>query len=394
MRYAPFSCAGTIQRERLLFVGMDVHKDTHAAVGTTAYGEKLFAVAIGNNQKDFDSLIRQSRSIADERGLGLIFGLEDSSGYGERLAKHLFLNNILVKTVSPVLVDKECKYETHPEKNDSLDAFAAAKVLIQKIDTLPTYRITKQNEIAKEIKELSLDREFLIKEQTRIKNQLHRLLHKAYNSEYRKRFKDPFGVKGLKYWSNHPLPITKAKEDDIVGTPKILKNQIKRKVKRLIDIRKEVNEIKIEMQSLIEQTGQQITTLNGCGVALGSKVLAEIKDIDRFHSPSALAKYAGLAPREKSSGKTFRHIKTKSGNRQLNTAIHRIALSQISRSGNQFAKEYFQRKISEGKTKAQALCCLKRRLVDIIYMMLKHRQPYKQNLHFISPTADFIHRKI
>ncbi|MDP2934054.1 MAG: IS110 family transposase [bacterium] len=393
MRHAPFSCAGTIQREQLLFVGMDVHKDTHAAVGTTAYGEKLFEVAIGNNQKDFNTLIRQSRSVADERGLGLVFGLEDSSGYGERLAKHLFLNNILVKTVSPIFVDRERKYETHPEKNDSLDAFAAAKVLIQKIDTLPTYRITKQNEIAKEIKELSLDREFLIKEQTRIKNQLHRLLHKAYNSEYRKRFKDPFGLKSLKYWSAHPLPTTKAK-DDIIGTPEILKNQIKRKVKRLIDIREEVNEVKIELQSLIEQTGQQITTLNGCGVALGSKVLAEIKDIDRFHSPSALAKYAGLAPREKSSGKTFRHIKTKSGNRQLNTALHRIALSQISRSGNQFAKEYFQRKISEGKTKAQALCCLKRRLVDIIYMMLKHRQPYKQDLHSISPTADFIHRKI
>jgi len=57
-------------------------------------------------------------------------------------------------------------------------------------------------------------------------------------------------------------------------------------------------------------------------------------------------------------------------------AIHRIALSQISKSGNERAKEYFQRKLSEGKTKVQALCCLKRRLIDIIFMMLKYKQAY------------------
>lgn len=386
MRYASFESAGTMSRERLLYVGMDTHKDTHAAVATTAFGEKLFDVAIGNNRTDFNELVRQSRAVATARGLELVFGLEDSTGYGVRLAKHLFANNILVKTVPPIYVDRERKYETHPEKNDALDAYAAAKVLIQRIDTLPTYRVTEQQELAKEIKELSLDREFLVKEQSRIKCQLHRLLHKAWNSEYRQKFKDPFGIKSLKYWLAHPLP-TGAAKDDIVGTPAILKNQIKRKVKRLMDIREEVKELETELRTLIDQTGQQITTLNGCGIALGAKVLAEIKDITRFSSAGGLAKYAGLCPREKSSGKTFRHIKTKSGNRQLNTAIHRIALSQISRSGNKYAKAYFQRKTAEGKTKAQALCCLKRRLVDIIYMMLKHQQPYNEKLHIVSRNA-------
>ena len=393
MRYTSFSSTLTTPRERLLFIGMDVHKDTHAAVGTTAFGEKLFEINIENSRTDFNRLIEQSRSVAVSRGLDIVFGLEDSTAYGHRLAKHLFANNLSVKTVSPIYVDRERKYETHPEKNDLLDAYAAAKVLIQRIDTLPAYRITEQNELAKEIKELSLDREFLVKEQSRIKNHLHRLLHKAYNSEYRKKFKDPFGVKSLKYWLAHPLPTGVAK-DDILGTPTILKNQIKRKVKRLIGIREEMKEIEIELKTLIDQTGQKITTLNGCGIALGSKLLAEIKDITKFSSPSALTKYAGLCPREKSSGKTFRHIKSKSGNRQLNTAIHRIALSQISRSGNATAKEYFQRKISEGKTKAQALCCLKRRLVDIIYMMLKHKQPYKKELHIVSQKPVVIHSGI
>jgi transposase len=196
-------------------------------------------------------------------------------------------------------------------------------------------------------------------------------LHSAYNSEYRNKFKDPFSLKALRYWKAHPVP--RVNTDDLSG---VLKNQIKRKVKRLLDIREEVKEIEQELAGLTEQTGQKLTTLNGSGTVLTSQVLSEIRNIERFRSPDALAKYAGLAPRERSSGKTVRHIKTKSGNRRLNMAIHRIALSQISKSGNAEAKAYFQRKVSEGKTKAQALCCLKRRLVDIIFMMLKHKQAY------------------
>lgn len=246
-----------------------------------------------------------------------------------------------------------------------------ARVLIQRIDSLPDYSISKENDLSKEIKELALDREFLVKERTRIKNQLHRLLHTAYNSEYRNKFKDPFSLKALRYWKAHPAP-----RSNNAALSSVLKNQIKRKVKRLQNIREEVKEIEQELDALIEQTEQKLKTLNGSGTVLTSQVLAEIKNIERFRSPDALAKYAGLAPRERSSGKTMRHVKTKSGNRRLNMAIHRIALSQISKSGNGEAKAYFQRKVSEGKTKAQALCCLKRRLVDIIFMMLKHKQPY------------------
>lgn len=356
-------------RQQLLYVGMDIHKDTHTAVATNCFGQSLLELKISNSKEDFEALVQSVEQLSKEQGLSPVFGLEDSYGYGSRLAKHLFEQGLLVKMVSPVLVDRERQYATHPEKTDSLDALGAAQVLIQRIDTLPKYTITPQDELAKEIKELVLDREFLVKEQTRLKNQLHRLLHKAYNSEYREKFKNPFAVRALQYWFRYPVP---KKEN----CSPVLKRQIKRKVRRLVDIRKEVKEIEGELDSLIQQTGQHLQTMNGCGTVLTASVLAEVRNIDRFSSPHSLAKYAGLAPRERSSGKTFRHIKTKSGNRRLNKAIHRIALSQIGRNGNQYAKGYFQRKVSQGKSKGQALCCLKRRLVDIIYLMLKHRQPY------------------
>jgi transposase len=357
---------------RFLYVGMDIHKDTHTAVAVNCFGQNLFETVISNSEKDFAKLTATVEQLSRKKKLQPIFGLEDSYGYGSRLARFLFHTNARVKMVSPVLVDNARKYETHPEKNDSLDAFGVAKVLIHRIDSLPDYSISKTDDLSKEIKELSIDREFLIKEQTRIKNQLHRLLHTAYNSAYREKFKDTFSVKALRYWKANPVP--RAKNTDTVSS--VIKNQIKRKVKRLIAIREEVKEIEKELTELTEKTGQKLNTLNGSGTVLTSQVLAEVRNIERFRSPGALAKYAGLAPRERSSGKTIRHIKTKSGNRRLNMAIHRIALSQISRSGNAEAKAYFQKKVSEGKTKSQALCCLKRRLIDIIFMMLKHKQKY------------------
>jgi transposase len=352
-----------------LYVGVDVHKDQHTAVAANCFGHALLEKEINNSEEEFAQLVEKVKILAEAKSLKPIFGLEDTSAYGQRLALHLCQENFPVKVVSPIFVDRERRKLTHPEKSDSQDALGVARALISMIGTLPDFSISKTNEIAKNLKDSVVDREFLVKEQTRIKNQLHRLLHKSYNSEYREKFKNPFSVKALEYWSKHPVPA------DLSGNV-LLKSQIRRKIRRLRGIKKEVAEIEEEMKILVNQIDQKLETLNGCGLVLASSVLAEIKDIDRFDSPNALAQYGGFCPKEKSSGKRIRHIKTKSGNRKLNKAVHRIALSQLGRQGNIYSKNYFQKKIAEGKNKSQAICCLKRKLISIIFMMLKHKAAY------------------
>lgn len=361
--------------DQFLYVGMDIHKDNHTACLTNCFSQVLEKLEISNSKEDFNQLVSQVKHLSREKRLKPIFGLEDSYGNGLRLATFLKRQGLEVRIVPPVLVDRERKYETHPEKSDSLDAFGVARVLIQRIDSLPTYSITPKDELSKEIKELVLDREFLVKEQTRLKNQLHRLFSKSYGSNYRQLFKGTFSLKALKYWHRFPLP-KKSLDDGLINCRNVLKNQIRRKVKRLLTIKDEIKQINQELEILIQKTGQRIDTMPGCGKVLASMVLAEVRDIDRFHSSNSLAKYAGLCPRERSSGKSRKFFKSQSGNRRLNAAIHKIALSQIGRHGSPYAKEYFQRKISEGKTKAQALRCLKRRLSDIIYMMMKYKVGY------------------
>jgi len=145
----------------------------------------------------------------------------------------------------------------------------------------------------------------------------------------------------------------------------------------MIDIHYEVNELEKDMKQLLEVGGYTIQTASGCGFVLASAIIGEIGDIKRFHSPGALSKYAGCSPRECSSGKSNRHRKSRSGNRRLNCAFHRMSLTQISRMGNEKARVYFKRKVSEGKSKSQALVCLRRHIVNMIWCMLKNKTIYR-----------------
>lgn len=349
-----------------MFVGIDVHKDTHTAVGISPFGEKMFEMTVGNYENDFGALSARIKDVGHKAALSPYIGLEDCSGFGERIAVYLHDSGYKMVHVPPVLVDRARQRQTHPEKSDSLDALGVAKVMMNDIDSLPTYTISENSKKAKCLKELSHDRTFLVAERTRLKNQLHILLHRIYNTEYRTYFKDPFSLKAMRHWMK-----VRPQCDEY------LLRSMKRKVRRLLDLRTEIQELEHDMETIMHDEGYTLTSASGCGAVLAAAIIGEIGDIARFSSPASLAKYAGCALREHSSGKSVRHRKTRSGNRRLNCAFHRMALSQISRMGNPAAVRYFKRKVSEGKSKSQALVCLRRQMVNVVYMMLKHKTVFR-----------------
>jgi transposase len=100
-----------------------------------------------------------------------------------------------------------------------------------------------------------------------------------------------------------------------------------------------------------------------------AKLLCEIGPIDRFHSDAQLARHAGVAPLEASSGKHQRHRLDRGGNRQLNCALHRIAVTQGRVHAP--ARAYLERKQNEGKSRREAIRCLKRQPARTVYTTLK-----------------------
>jgi hypothetical protein len=99
-------------------------------------------------------------------------------------------------------------------------------------------------------------------------------------------------------------------------------------------------------------------------------------------SPDKLSKYAGISPVTYASGNTDKRFKNRQGNRRLYSLFHNLAARSINKGRNKntpfndMFSEYFEKKITEGKTEHQALICVMRRLVNIIYGLMKYKKEY------------------
>ena len=277
-------CMTTQEKQTTLFIGVDVHKDTHTAVALSPFGEQLGEMTITNKRSDFKELVRKMEKIGKQEGLSLRFGLEDCTNYGTHLAEHLSEVGYTVTQVAPVLVSGQRGNATHPEKSDSLDARGVAKVMTEMVDTLPIYTITEMSKKARQIREVSVERSLLVQEKTRVKNQLHRLLHRVW-SNYAEWYSDPFNQKALRYYSR-----SRPSSDPYLVA------HMKRKVRRLQTLNKETEELETILQNLVENSN--LLDIPGCGVVLAATILGEVGDIRNFHAPGALAKYAGCVPQE------------------------------------------------------------------------------------------------
>jgi len=148
----------------------------------------------------------------------------------------------------------------------------------------------------------------------------------------------------------------------------------------LADIIRLSLEIKALTKRLSDRTRALAPTLlelQGCAELTAAKIVGEAAGVSRFKSEAAFACHAGVAPILVWSGNTKGQVRlSRSGNRQLNAALHRIVVTQIRMQGSQ-GHLYYQRLIAAGKTKAAARRCLKRRIARIVYRALLADDHYR-----------------
>lgn len=376
-----------------LFIGVDTHKETHTLVGTNVACEKLCELTFENSHSGFQEALKNILKTSENNSLEPLIGLEDSGGSGFSFARFLNGQLLPVKTVNPVLVKRNGRYQTHPEKSDSQDAMEIAIVSVQRTDKLPDFTLTKNTEFAKSVNVLVGEREDLVNEQTRVKNKLHWALYESWGLSYRTIYqKNVFGKRSLNFWSKYPSIhefkrttrpmiekpewLIKTEVDELPIVSETEKRHIKRLVGKLQMIVDQIEEVDEELEKIALKNYSYLTTCPGCGLVTASKLIAYVKDINRFESEKQLAKYMGIAPRKNESGKTKRNISSVRGHSSLRRAIKTIALAQIGRRGNEKGKKYFEKKVKEGKSKRQALKCLMRQNVKIIFSMMKGKREY------------------
>lgn len=296
----------------------------------------------------------------------VIVGLEDTNGHGVHVAHFLRKQGFELKYIPAILTQRERKHSVHHDKSDYLDAMRVGKVIITKVsETLPASDIlAQQPSYIRELDLLLQERTELVREQTALKNQLHVLFHQHYGNSYKKEFKNIFSADSLAWY-----------KQDLSNTTSSVGASIKRRIERLLLTQTQIRDITRQIQ-ISPKTILEVQTLTehivGCGTLTACKIVSEIGIISRFHSKASLAKYSGIAPVKHQSSNSNRYYINSGGNRKLNQAIHTIALSQIGIAGYQPAKEYYQKKLKEGKSKLWALRCLKRHISNKVFIVLKN----------------------
>ena len=118
--------------------------------------------------------------------------------------------------------------------------------------------------------------------------------------------------------------------------------------------------------------------LPGVGPVVAARILADVGDVARFADRNRFASWTGTAPIEASSGEQVRHRLSRAGNRRMNHMIHIAAATQIRLDTP--GRAYYRRKLAAGKTRLEAMRCLKRRISDALYRQLARRRPSSQPL--------------
>ena len=364
--------AGRIHQDSII-IGVDVHKYSHTAVALDCFGQEKGRFEFSN-----DSLGEYANWLATlGKKDNLIVALEDVNGYGVHLVERLSLLGFSMRYVPAILTERDRKQSTSRDKSDYLDARRVGKVILTKYEeTLPAKESIANREeigIATALDLLLCERRDLVRGKTCLKNQLHALLHQYYGDHYQDGFPKAFHKKALAFYTKDlgKAPSTSGKNQ----TKVLLAKSIIRRIGRLTLIEDQIKIITKDLEKAGRDSPQVQTlasAIHGCGMVTACAIVSEVVTIKRFRNKAKFAKYAGVAPTERSSGSKDRLYTNPFGNRTLNRAIHTIALSQIAIKGDQRGKIYYQKKLSEGKTKLWALRCLKRQLCNRIFQALKN----------------------
>jgi transposase len=328
-------------------IGVDSHKSTLAAAAVDELGRLLDARQFTNEERGHEAL----RDWITDHGAARTIGIECSATFGAAAARLLLAAGENVREVPPNLSHREARRQSKG-KSDPVDALAIARVVARE----PNLPSPRRAVVLEELKVLCDHRDQLVRERTRLCNRIHRDLV-VIRPGYERRIPRVLGKKNL------ASVMTMLRGDASVRAGLIRE--------RIGDVRhtdRRVARLEAEIAAKLDQSGSRLHALRGIGTLTAAKILGEVGDVSRLRSASAFARLAGTAPLPASSGSTSRHRLNRGGNRQLNVALHTIALSRYRYDPE--TRAYVERRRAEGKSFKEALRCLKRHLANVVYRQM------------------------
>ena len=392
----------------MILVGIDVGKNSHYfTVVSKQTGEVLSEPSkINNNQDGFNSLLS---SIKPYKSSDILIGMEDTGHYHFTLLKYLLDKKYTIALINPVTTDLTRRANGSISKTDKLDTLTICDILASNNIKKP-YRISKINRFDLYEQRCLTRHHHNLKEELNVySNRLQKCIDIVF-PEYNDLFESKYGLvynNILKTFTSAAniasadirslrkcfefkgrgrrisLTADKLKQvaKDSIGINSISEViQIRHLIDQIELINNQLEEIDKKIEEFSKQTNSPILSTPGISHFSGTSILAEIGDINNFSNHRQLIKYAGVSPLtyESSQFKAQHSSITKKGSKYLRKTLYQIILPVIN--NNETFKKYYKLKISQGKSHRCACGHCVRKLLRIIFHLLKTGQSFDSAL--------------
>jgi transposase len=350
----------------MMVLGCDPHKRSVTcgaveAATAVARGAKTAAA----HEDGFDVLLRWARDLDRER----VWAIEDCRHVSGRLERFLVARGERVVRVAPKLMAGARDGARTRGKSDAIDALAVARAAVREgIQTLPMAWL---DERALELRLLVDHREDLLATRTRDQARLRWHLHDLDPT-----FRVPARALDRPVWWRRVQARLEQEPASVrVQIALALLEQIRAQTAS-------IRTLETELDRRARDYAPRLVAERGCGPLTAAKLIGEIAGVERFATDAKLARNAGSAPIPACSGNRTRHRLDRGGNRQLNCALHRLAVNKGLWDPDSAA--YLARRQADGKTRKEALRCLKRHLARRVWKLLQLSAPPAPS----TPVAD------
>ena len=330
----------------MIAVGVDTHKHWHVAVALDVVGQLLGEIVVAANGRGYRELVVWLGGLGGEA----VVGIEGAGSYGAGLCRHLQGSGISV-----VEVERPRRRDRRAGKSDRVDALLAAKRVLAG-DGVSTPRADGDRST---LGVLLVAYRSCVDERTRLLNQVQGL-HVTAPVSLRERIGRGSGAHlAERLVRMRDRPDTSRQEQTMLTVLRDL-------ARRAVQLERQADRYRNDITMLVRELQPGLMDEPGVGPISAAKLV--VCDPSRFKSEAAFARCNGTAPQPASSGQTIRHRLSRGGDRQANNAIHTIALSRSINHAE--SRAYLNRKISEGKTRREAMRSLKRHVSRRLYHQL------------------------
>jgi transposase len=330
----------------MMVIGIDAHKCSHTAVTVDEMGRQRDTKTFGTTTPDHLRLLKWAVGLAEER----LWAIEDCRHMTRRLERDLIAAGESVVRVPPKLMAHVRDSARSYGKSDPIDALAVARAALRE----PNLPIARLDGVERELRLLVDHREDLVAERTRMISRLRWHLHEL----------DPGWTPPTKLERHSAFDKVYAHLSGHNDGAIVLRLAL-RLVEHLRLLTDEIDELTAEITLRVTTLAPSLLAIVGCGALTAAKIVGETAHARRFRSKDAFARHNGTAPLPVWSSNKQRHRLSRTGNRQLNAALHRIALTQARFYPP--ARELLNRRKNNGDGGMEALRILKRRPSDVVY---------------------------